>query len=122
MSNPQIISTIIGVCISGIIYWLVRRDHLAPGQAFRWLFIAVVVIILGVFPVIVDSIGNAVGISYPPIIPTIIGLGAALIKILLMDIERNKMNVSQSRIIQKLAILEEEINQLRKAAQVKEKP
>ena len=114
MTNPQIVSSVIGFCVASVIYWLVRRDHLAPVQAMRWLLIAAIILVLGTFPVIIDWIGYAVGISYPPIIPIIIALAAALVKVLLMDIERNKINVSQERIIQKLAILEAEIEKLKK--------
>ncbi|MDG1752610.1 MAG: DUF2304 domain-containing protein [Thalassotalea sp.] len=109
MTNPQIVSSVIGLIIALVIYWLVRRDHLAPRQALRWIFVAAIVLVLGTFPVIIDWIGHAVGISYPPIIPVIIGLGAALIKILLMDIQQTKAGITQDRIIQKLAMLEAEI-------------
>lgn len=114
MSDPQIVSSVIGLIIAAIIMFLVRRDHLQPKQAFRWFFVATIVAVLGTFPIIVDSIGVSLGISYPPIIPLIVGLGAALVKILLMDIERNNMNVTQDRIVQKLAILEAEIDELKK--------
>ncbi|XQW85894.1 DUF2304 domain-containing protein [Thalassotalea piscium] len=109
MTNPQIVSSLIGLILALIIYWLVRRDHIAPRQALRWIFVAVIVLILGTFPIITDWIGHAAGISYPPIIPVIIGLGAALIKILLMDIERNKIEITLDRIVQKLAMLESQI-------------
>jgi len=112
LTNPQIVSSILGVILAITIYLLVRRDHLAPSQAIRWSFVALIVLFLGTFPIVVDWLGHAVGISYPPIIPLLIGLGAALIKILLMDIERNKMNVTQDRIIQKLAMLEADIERL----------
>lgn len=113
MTNPQIVSSIIGVFIAAIIYWLVRRDHLAPKQALRWVLVAVVVLILGTFPILIDWLGSTAGIAYPPIIPLIIGLGAAMIKILLMDIERNKANVTQERIVQKLAMLEAELEAIK---------
>jgi len=112
LTSPQIVSSVIGVILSISIYWLVRRDHLAPSQALRWVFVASVVLVLGTFPVLIDWIGNAVGISYPPIIPVIVGLGAALIKILLMDIQQNKSQITQDRIVQKLAMLEAEIDKL----------
>ncbi len=115
MTNPQIVSSIIGLILAGVIYWLVRRDHLAPRQALRWVFVATVVLVLGTFPIIIDWVGHAVGISYPPIIPVIVGLGAALIKILLMDIQQNKSQITQDRIIQKLAMLEAEIKSLKKS-------
>jgi hypothetical protein len=113
LTSPQIVSSIIGFFLATIIYWLVRRDHLSPRQAMRWIFVALVVLVLGTFPALIDWLGHAVGISYPPIIPLIIGLGAALVKILLMDIERNNMHVTQDRIVQKLAMLEADIESLK---------
>ena len=113
MTNPQIVSSVIGFILAIVIYWLVRRDHIAPKQALRWIFVALIILILGTFPVITDWIGHAAGISYPPIIPVILGLGAALIKILLMDIEHNRTNVTLDRIVQKLAMLESEISTLK---------
>lgn len=113
MTNPQIVSSIIGLIIATVIFFLVRRDHLVPKQAFRWFIVAVVVAVLGVYPVIIDTIGITLGIAYPPIIPIIIGLGAAMIKILLMDIERNKADVTQDRIVQKLAMLEAELEAIK---------
>jgi len=115
VSDPQVVSSVIGLVISAIIFFLVRRDHLQPRQAFRWFFVAALIAILGFFPTIVDEIGIFLGIAYPPVIPLIIGLGAALVKILLMDIERNQMNVTQDRIVQKLAILEAEIEELHRS-------
>jgi hypothetical protein len=113
LTNPQIVSSVIGLFIAIIIYWLVRRDHLAPKQALRWILVAVIVLVLGTFPFLIDWIGNAVGIAYPPIIPIIVGLGAAMVKILLMDIERNKTDITQDRIVQKLAILEAELEAIK---------
>ena len=113
MSNPQIVSSIIGLIIASVIFYLVRKDHLKPKQAFRWFAVAIAIAVIGLYPTIIDRIGLALGIAYPPIIPLIIGLCAALVKILLMDIERNKMNVTQDRIVQRLAMLETDLDLLK---------
>lgn len=113
MTNPQIVSSVIGLILAIVIYWLVRRDHLAPRQALRWVIVATIVLILGTFPIIIDWIGVAVGVNYPPIIAVIVGLGALLIKVLLMDIQQNKAAVTEDRIIQKLSMLEAELEFLK---------
>jgi hypothetical protein len=114
LTNPQIVSSVIGLILAIVIYWLVRRDHLSPRQALRWVIVATIVLILGTFPIIIDWIGVAVGVNYPPIIAVIVGLGGVLIKILLMDIQLTKSKVTQDRVIQKLAMLEAEIECLKK--------
>jgi len=113
LTNPQIVSSVIGFILAIVIYWLVRRDHLAPRQGLRWVFVATIVLILGTFPIIIDWIGVAVGVKYPPIIAVIVGLSAVLIKILLMDIQQTKLQVTQDRMIQKLAMLEADIDALK---------
>lgn len=110
MTNVHIIAAFIGAALSVSIVFLTRRDHISPLVAARWFVIAIVVLFVGFFPGVVDAIGAKLGIGYPPIIPVIIALGAAMIKILLMDIERQKMSVKLDRVVQKLAILENMID------------
>ena len=112
MLSPQIVSSLIGLVIAAVIFFLVRRDHLRPKQALRWFIVAVVVALIGFYPGVIDSLGSWLGIAYPPVIPLIIGLGAALVKILLMDIERNNMNITIDRTVQKLAMIEAELEEL----------
>ena len=113
MSAPQLVSSIIGLVIAAVILFLVRRDHLQPKQAFRWFFVAFLVAVIGIYPTLVDKVGIALGIAYPPVLPLILGLGAALVKILLMDIERNNMNITIDRTVQKLAMIEAELEELK---------
>jgi hypothetical protein len=113
LTNPQVVSSVIGLLLAIIIYWLVRRDHLAPRQALRWILVALIVLFLGTFPIIIDWVGVAVGVNYPPIIAVIVGLGAVLIKILMMDIQQNNVQITQDRLIQKLAMLEADIESLK---------
>lgn len=110
MTNVHIIAAFIGAVLSVSIVFLTRRDHISPLVAARWFVIALIVLFVGFFPGTVDAIGAKLGIGYPPIIPVIIALGAAMIKILLMDIERQKMSVKLDRVVQKLAILENMID------------
>lgn len=106
MSNVHIIAAFIGALLSISIVFLTRRDHISPLVAARWFAIAVLVLFVSFFPGIVDEVGTLLGIGYPPIIPILIALSAAMIKILLMDIERQRMKVQLDRTVQRLAILE----------------
>jgi hypothetical protein len=103
------ISAFIGALLSITIVFLTRRDHISPLVAVRWFLIAVLVLVVGFFPSTIDVIGEFLGIGYPPIIPILVALGAAMIKILMMDIERQKMQVKLDRVIQRLAIVEQSV-------------
>lgn len=107
--NPQIVSTILALSITFSIFWLIRRDYLIQRDGIKWIVIAICVLLYGVNPSINDSIGLALGISYPPIIVVLIALAVTLIKLLVADIERAKLQMSVTRLIQKVAILESRI-------------
>lgn len=113
MSSPQIIGAVIGLIIGCTVFWLIRRDHMVSRDGVRWILIAALVMVYGAFPGMNDMLGAFLGISYPPIIPVLLGLGAVLIKLLIGDIERVKSRVDIERMVQRMAILEAEIAQLK---------
>lgn len=70
-------------------------------------------LILGTFPSLVIWLGKLTGINYAPVLPIIIGLGLVLLRLLKLDIDRSRQERRMRRLTQKLAILEQEIEQLR---------
>jgi hypothetical protein len=111
--TAQITSGLIAVLLAGAILYLVRRDHLHGSYALWWLAIAAAILLLGVFPPVIDWLGRITAINYPPILPIIIGIGMILIRMLKMDIDRSERERQIRRLTQKLAILEQELGQLR---------
>jgi hypothetical protein len=122
MQTYQWTSAFLGLAIAGIILWLVRRDHLHTRYALWWIPIAVAIGLLGVFPTLIDGVAQALGIAYGPILPLIIGIGLLVIKILMMDMERSRNEVKLQRLIQRMAILEGELAQLRRSAPAAAEP
>lgn len=100
------LSSILGLLIAGVILTLVRRDYLHTRYAIWWLCIAVGVLILGIFPGLVDLVGSPFGVHYPPILLVILCLGLVLIKMLTMDLERSRHERELRRLTQRLALLE----------------
>lgn len=111
MSSAHIIAAFIGAALSLTIVFLTRRDHISPLVAARWFALALIVLFVGFFPGLVDWFGFQLGIGYPPIIPILVALGAAMIKILIMDIQRQKMMNKIDRLIQRVAILEHSVEE-----------
>ena len=114
--TAQITAGFIGVLLAGAILYLVRRDHLHGSYALWWLAVAVVILLLGVFPPVIDWLGRVTGINYPPVLPIIVGIGMILIRMLKMDIDRSKQERQLRRLTQKLAILEQELTEVRRAS------
>ena len=114
MNNAHIIAAFIGAVLSLSIVFLTRRDHISPLVAARWFAVALLVLFVSFFPNIVDWVGLSLGIGYPPIIPVLVALGVAMVKILLMDIERQKMANKIDRLVQRMAILEHAVGEEKK--------
>jgi len=114
--TAQITSGLISVLLAGAILYLVRRDHLHGSYALWWLAVAGAILLLGVFPPVIDWLGRVTAINYAPILPIGIGIGMILIRMLKMDIDRSRRERQIRRLAQKLAILEQEIVELRTRA------
>ena len=110
MISYQVTSAVIAFIIAFKIIFLVRRDVLHTKYALWWFIVAVLVLIAGIFPRLIDVIAGWLGISYPPILAIVSGVGLILIKMLSMDIDRSRQEQKIRRLVQKLAILEEEKN------------
>ena len=108
-----IVSAVIGFALAGTILYLVRRDHLHGSYAVWWLAVAGVTMLLAVFPHIIDWLGGALGIAYPPILAILIGMAFTLIRMLQMDIDRSRQERSLRRLTQRLAILDQELTDAR---------
>ncbi len=115
--TAQITSAVLGILLAGAILYLVRRDHLHGPYALWWLGVAAATLVLGVFPPVVEWLGRITGISYAPVLPIIVGVSMILLRMLKMDIDRSRQERQIRRMIQKLAILEQEIVTVRNAAE-----
>ena len=102
----QITSALLGLTIAFGILFLVRRDHLHGTYAVWWLGVAVIAMLLGLFPQITNWLAIRTGVGYPPILAIVLGFGLLLIKMLTMDLERSRQERQIRRLAQRLALLE----------------
>ena len=99
-------TTGIGIIVAGTILYLVRRSHIHGPYALWWLCVAVGIVILGLFPQIIDALADVLGVNYPPILAVVLGFGLILIKMLKLDLERSRQERKIRRLTQQLAMLE----------------
>ncbi len=104
----QITSAILGLCLATIILWLIRRDRLHSRHGFWWLVVALGVMVLGVFPTFIDKLAVFFGVSYPPTLLFILGMGMILIKVINMDLHQSNLERKIRSLAQRMAILEGE--------------
>jgi hypothetical protein len=108
-----IVSAVIGMALAGAIFYLVRRGHLHGSYALWWLAVALAALVIGVFPHLIDRLGEIIGIAYPPILAIIVGMGLILIRMLLMDVDRSRQERTVRRLTQRLGILDQELGEAR---------
>jgi hypothetical protein len=99
-------TAIIGLMIALIILFLIRRDILHVKRSLWWIGIAVLIVVMGFFPLTIAKFGLLLGVNYPPILILTVGVGFILIKILSMDLERSRQERMLRRLTQKIAMIE----------------
>lgn len=85
---------------------LVRRDRLHVKHGSVWIFVAGGIGCIGLFPTLIDKIGESFGVAYPPTFFAAIGVVGLMLKALMTDIELSKTQVRYARLVQRLAIIE----------------
>ena len=116
MTSYYLTSGALGVILALGILWLVRRDHLHGRYALWWLLIAVGALAVGFYPSVVDWIGARFGVAYPPMLLAMVAIVAILLKLLGVDIDVTRRELRLRRLLQKVAILEAELRDLRAAS------
>ena len=112
MISYKITTTIIGIIIFLIIFMLVRRGKLQEKFALAWFAIGVIVVILGLFPIIIDKIAWVTGISYAPALLFVIAVGVLLIQNLYLFIFASQNEVRIKELLQQVAVLNKLVEEL----------
>jgi len=121
MRLMNIVTALIGVSAALAIIYLVRKDHLHVRYGLVWVVVAVLLAVVGVFPHLIDRIGEAAGVAYPPMLAITVGFVALVLKILVSDIERSRNRTRIQRLVQRTALLEAEMREMQKTLEQYEK-
>jgi hypothetical protein len=71
--------------------------------------------LLGLAPGIFDQLAYRVGVAYPPALAFTLALAVMAIKLLIDDIERSRLKMRHTRMVQRMALLENEVRQAKRA-------
>jgi hypothetical protein len=113
----QWITTIIGFLVGSSILYFIRKDRLLVRHGVSWICVAAGLIMLGLFPRLVDQAAQWAGVAYPPTLAMILGFAALILKALISDIELSRSEVRLTRLVQRVAMLEADIRSLEKQDQ-----
>lgn len=106
MASLQLTTTLLGVGLSVVILFLLRRDHLHLTHGLFWFVVAGLAALLGLWPGSIDLIAKLAGISYSP---ALLLLGAVIVltvKSLHTDIVNTRIERQVRRLNQRLAMYE----------------
>ncbi len=96
----------IAIVFVAAIVLLVRRRRLNILYTYWWTFSALAILILGFFPQLLDRVGHALGVYYPPILAIVVALCMLFVKVLTMDIERTRQEKQIRILAQRMAAYE----------------
>jgi hypothetical protein len=114
MSLPVFSAILAGMVVLAI-FWLLRRDRLPVMHSLWWLSVAGLIALLGLFPRAIDIAANWVGVAYSPSLLFITAILVLLIKVLLEDVDVSRDRRRLLRLAQKVAMLEERLENLEPA-------
>jgi hypothetical protein len=106
MKDYHLTVLVIGFGLAYGILHLVRRDHLYIRQGVFWIAIALLSLALAIWPSLIDMLGAAVGIAYPPNLLFLVAIVVLVLKTLLSDIALTKVRRDLRRLNQRMALLE----------------
>ena len=90
---------------------LVRKNKLDEKYSILWLFLSIAILMLSIFPIIIETVSKWFGVYYPPsllLLIAIIVIGAYIVHITLVITKQNKMII---KLTQELALLKSKDNQ-----------
>ena len=108
MRSYHLTVLVIGIGLAIAILYLVRRDHLYIRQGVFWILVAALSLLLGAWPYLIDTVGEALGVAYPPTLLFLVAIAVLVIKALFGDIAVTKLRRDLRRLNQRIALLETE--------------
>ena len=105
MATYQITTTILGVLFAAVILYLIRGDRLYLRLGMFWFAVAMLAILLGMWPSMLDHFADRLGIRYSPTLLLVCAVGVLFIKALHADMVNTRIERQVRRVSQSLALL-----------------
>ena len=113
----QLVAITASLALLILVLELVRRRRFLERYALLWLFSAVILLALGIWTGLLETIAKAVGIVYPPNALFLIAFGFVLVLLLHFSIAVSQMSDQIRVLAQRLALLENRQREMEQAAQ-----
>ncbi len=112
MNELQNTTTLLGAGLTLVIFFLLRRDHLYLRDALFWITVALLSLIMGAFPRLVDELATLAGVSYSPALLLLVAVLVLALRALMSDLALTQVRRDQRRLNQRIALLDAEVARL----------
>lgn len=103
-----VLSFIICLIFLGTILYLIRNGKLREQYAVLWIILTAVMMLLSLFPSLIDSMARWIGVSYAPSLLYLLGLISVLFILLHLTIAVSSLTARFVVLTQKIGLLEQE--------------
>ncbi|MDQ3719257.1 MAG: DUF2304 domain-containing protein [Actinomycetota bacterium] len=112
----QLVAVVASLGLLVLVLELVRRRRFLERYAILWLFSALVLLALGIWTGLLETIARTVGIVYPPNALFLVAFGFVLVLLLHFSLAVSRMSDQIRVLAQRLALLENRQRELEKTA------
>ncbi len=109
MTDLHTTTAILGAGLTLLIIYLLRRDHLYLRDAMFWVVAAMLSLVFGLWPKLMDRLAAAAGVAYSPTLLLLIAILVLALRALLNDLALTQLRRDQRRLNQRIALLEADI-------------
>ena len=117
----QIIIAVLIICALIVIIDLIRKKRLELSYALSWLLVGIGVLILDVFPQLIKTISEKIGIVSPVNMLFFFGFCFSLVIIFVLTIAVSKLSIKIKQLAQQIAIYEKKETERRQQNEVEGK-
>jgi hypothetical protein len=114
----QLVSIVVSAALLVTIIELVRRRRLSEEYSFIWIVCAVALFALSLWRNLLDLAASALGVHYPPAVLLLVLTFFVVIVSLYFSVVVSRHRQDIQKLVEELALLEEQLRQLRSSALV----
>jgi hypothetical protein len=114
----QLVSIVVSAALLVTIIELVRRRRLSEEYSFIWIVCAVALFALSLWRNLLDLAASALGVHYPPAVLLLVLTFFVVIVSLYFSVVVSRHRRDIEKLVEELALLEEQVRQLRSSALV----
>ena len=100
----RIVLIVVSVLVSFYALHKIRKAQLNIDDAFYWIVVSVILLVMSIFPVVPEFLSSLIGIESPANFVFLIMIFLAFVKIFSLSIEFSVQKYRLNRLIQKIAL------------------